>query len=46
MRALLHDFPMVYHGDGVGVLNGRQSVGDDDAGATLLSLVQGLLYHL
>ena len=46
MGPRFHHFPSTYDEDGVGTLYGGQSVGYDDAGATFLGFVQGLLHNL
>lgn len=44
--ALFHHHTVLKHGDNVSVLDGGQPVSHYDAGTTLTSLIQGLLYDL
>lgn len=46
MLALLSDDAVSNDADLVGVLDGGESVGNHDAGATLTSPVQGFLHNL
>ncbi len=46
MRSFLDHKAPGHDGDDVRVLNGRQAMGDDDAGPTLSGFVQGLLHGL
>lgn len=46
MRSLLHQEAPGHDGDNVGVLNGRQAMGDNDAGPALSGFIQGLLHRL
>ena len=43
MRALLDDVAVVHHDDAVGLFDGGQAVGNDDAGAAVHQTLQGLL---
>ena len=43
MAALLHDLSVGQDNDVVGILNGAQAVGDDQHGADVLHLLQGVL---
>ena len=38
MGALFHNISLVHHQDAVGILDGRESVGDDDGGSALQDL--------
>lgn len=44
--ALLHHHTILEHGDNISILDGGQPVSHYDAGTTLTSLIQGLLYNL
>lgn len=44
--ALLHHHAILKHGDNISILDGGQPVSHYDAGTTLTSLIQGLLYNL
>ena len=46
VTAGLDNASLIEHADAISVLDGGQSMGDHDARAAFLSLVQGLLYHL
>lgn len=46
MRSLLDHEAPGHDGDDVGVLDGGQAMGDDDAGPSLSGFVQGCLHRL
>jgi len=46
MRAPFNDESLRHHGDDVGVLDGGQAVGNDDAGTPFSGLIQRCLHSL
>ena len=46
VRALFYHLPSTYHGNAVGVVDGRETMSNDNARSTLPRPVQGLLHYL